>query len=35
LKKPLKTGDTFDLTLDFGKTGSITVEVEVSDHAGE
>jgi hypothetical protein len=35
LNKPVNVGDTFDLTLDFGKTGSITVEVEVSDHAGE
>lgn len=29
LKKPLKAGDRFDLTLDFGDAGSKTVEVMV------
>jgi copper(I)-binding protein len=29
LKKPLKEGDSFDLTLDFGDKGELTIEVEV------
>lgn len=35
LKKPLKSGDSFALSLDFGKAGSLTVKVlveEASEH---
>lgn len=31
MKKPLKAGDSFDLALDFGGAGKITVKVEVED----
>lgn len=34
VKKPLKAGDSFDLALDFGAAGKVTVAVEVEEHGG-
>lgn len=34
LHKPLKEGDSFDLTLDFGETGKVKVEVIVGEASG-
>lgn len=34
LRRPLKGGDAFDLMLDFGDAGSLTVEVVVEEAAG-
>lgn len=34
LNKPLKEGDSFDMTLDFGKAGSLTVMVVVEGASG-
>jgi len=34
LRKPLKPGDTFDLTLDFGENGKVNTMVIVEEEAG-
>lgn len=34
LRRPLKAGESFDLTLDFGPAGTVTVTVEVAPASG-